>query len=126
MSKTAAVRKSTTSSVGNAGEARRARRQRPSRPSFNQLEVLHPGTSVLTEGPEHRAGDGKRVLFFHPPHRHAQVSPFADHGNAKRIELLANSLGYLVRHPLLHLKAAGKNVDQSGNLAEPDHMALRN
>ena len=38
------------------------------------------------KAPEHGAGDGAGVLFFHAAHHHAEVARFADHADAQRID----------------------------------------
>ena len=81
---------------------------------------------VVAKRAEHRARDGERVLLLDAAHRHAEVRGFADHRDAERIDLLADRLGDLVRHPLLDLQAAGKHVHEPRDLAEADDAVARN
>ena len=48
-----------------------------------------------------------------------------DDGDAERLDLLADGLGDLVRHALLDLEPPGEDLDQPRDLAEADHLALR-
>src|SRR6266550_2354496 len=113
-------------SVAHAREAgRRLAGQRRQAADLQQLQELHPRARVVAERAEHRAGDRERVLLLHAAHRHAEVRPLADDGDAERIDLLADRLGDLVRHPLLDLQAAGEHVDQPRNLAEADDPLAR-
>src|SRR3954471_10956864 len=92
---------------------------------LDQLEKLHARARVGAEGPEHRAGHGKRVLLLDATHRHAQVCRLDDDRDAERGNLLADRVGDLAREPLLHLQAAAEYVDDPWNLAEPDHPVAR-
>src|SRR6476620_11087274 len=89
-------------------------------PHFHQLQELHSCTRVVAERAEHRAGDRKRILLFHPTHRHAQMGPLAHDGHSERIDLFANGFRDLVRHPLLDLEPPREDVDEPRNLAEAD------
>src|SRR5262245_34749728 len=125
MIRAVAIRTVTGPSIGNTCEPRWARRQRSTRARPDQLEELHPCPGVVPERTQHGARDGKRVLFFHATHRHAQVRAFAHDGHTEWIDLLTNGLGNLVGHPLLDLQATSEHVDQSRNLAETNDVALR-
>src|SRR5687767_4156247 len=119
---------SSRTSVTHAGQACRQGRQSRHRLAFvlDQLEKLHPGPRIVTKGAEHRAGHGKRVLFLHAAHRHAQMGALTNDRHAQWIDFLENLLGNLIRHPLLDLQTSRKHVDQPWNLAQTDHMTPGN
>src|SRR5258705_5493449 len=50
---------------------------------------------------------------------------FADHGNAERIDLLADCLRNLICHPFLDLETPCKHIHKPRNLAESDHALAR-
>jgi MFS family permease len=49
------------------------------------------------------------------------MRPFADDGDAERIELLPERFRNLVGHPLLDLQPSRKHIYEPGNLAQADH-----
>ena len=73
----------------------------------------------------HGAGDGLGAALAHAAHRHAQVLGLDHDDDAARVEVLDERVGDLRREPLLHLRAAGEDVDEPGQLGQPrDPAAL--
>src|SRR5579875_4172189 len=50
---------------------------------------------------------------------------FDNHANAQRMNFLHNRIGDLIRKSLLHLQPAREGIDETGNLAEADHLLVR-
>ncbi len=74
----------------------------------------------------HGRGGHAGVVFFDAAHHGAQVHGFDDDGNALWVEQVAQEVGYLARHALLDLQAAGVHVDDAGNFGEAEHPAVWN
>src|SRR5579885_629103 len=115
----------TPSAKGRAGKAERRTDEswnRPARSSSISLAVdqrkeFVPGLLIVPEGSQHRTGYGRRVLFFHAAHHHAEMPRFDDHADSTRLNRLLNCVRDLVRQPLLNLKAAGEHIYQTRNFA---------
>src|SRR5579871_1682299 len=91
----------------------------------DQLQKLTSRACVGAEAAEHRACTRGRVLLLDSAHRHAEVRRFDDHRDAERIDFFADRLGDLVRHSLLDLQPACEHFDEAWNLAEANHLSLR-
>src|SRR6476646_2711356 len=65
------------------------------------------------------------MLLFNAAHHYAKMARLNDHANALRVNSVLNSFRKLYRKSLLYLQAAGKDIDQPGNLAQPQDLAIR-
>src|SRR5271168_5089663 len=79
-------------------------------PFPNEGEKLASG-ALLTEDAAHRRGHSGGILLLHAAHHHAQVARLDHHADALRGDRRLDRIRDLLRQPLLHLEAAGKNVD---------------
>ena len=68
------------------------------------------------EDAEHGGGGGDGGLFFDAAHHHAEVLGFEDDGDALRVNGVGDGVGDLTGEALLHLEAAGEDVDDAGDL----------
>ena len=64
-------------------------------------------------------GNGDGSLLLDAPHLHAEVTGFDHDDDPFGLEGLGQTVADLRRETLLHLKAAGIDLDQAGYLAEP-------
>src|SRR5688572_10070465 len=106
--------------------ARRRRRGFGGAAAMDELEELGARPRILVEHTTHRARDRDRILLLDAAHGHAQMGRLDDDRDAERLELLHQRLGDLRREPLLHLQPAREDVDDAGDLAQPDDLAVRN
>src|SRR5215471_4074360 len=97
-----------------AAPAPGVRAAEPASVSFaaDQRQKFVAGLFVVTESPQHGAGDRRTVLFFHTAHLHAKMARFDDHADALRRDLLLDGLGDLAGHALLDLQPPGEHVHQ--------------
>jgi hypothetical protein len=79
---------------------------------------------VVLEGAAHGAGDGGAVLLLHAAHHHAGVAGLHDHGDAVGAQVRHQGVGHLAGQALLHLQAAGEDIDHAGDLAQAHHLAV--
>src|SRR5699024_3937588 len=90
----------------------------------DEAHRLGPGRTVPHQA-AHRRGDRPRTGLAHPAHRHAQVFALDHHDHATGIEQLHQRIGDLGGETLLHLRALGVDVHQTGELAQAGHGAGR-
>src|SRR5690625_3303304 len=81
------------------------------------------GSPSGQEHAAHRAGDGASPVGSHPPHGHAHVLGLDHHDRAGGADLVHQGVGDLRGDALLHLRPAGIDVDQPGELAEPGDLS---
>jgi len=79
---------------------------------------------LFAEDSQHGGGDGGGMLFFDAAHHHAEVARFDDDAYALGLDDLLDGFGELGGETLLHLQAAGKDLDQAGQFAESDDLAV--
>ena len=72
----------------------------------------------------HGRGDRLRAGLADPAHRHAHVLALDDDDHAARLQDLHQRVGDLRGQPLLHLRAAGVDVDQPGQLRQAGDLAV--
>src|SRR5258708_23243849 len=65
------------------------------------------------------------MLLLHAAHHHTQVTSFANHANANRIDGVLNSLRHVLREPLLDLEAPREDIHQAWELTQSDHLVSR-
>src|SRR5215204_3318827 len=91
----------------------------------DELEKFQAGLLLTAERSQHGAGHGNRILLFHSPHHHAEMSGLDHDTDAGRVELRLERFRDLYGEPLLHLQSSCKCIDDSWNLAEADHFLVR-
>ncbi len=64
------------------------------------------------------------MLLFDAAHHHAEVLGLEDDGDALGVDGVGDGVGDLAGEALLHLQAAGEDVDEAGNFAEADDLAV--
>jgi len=98
----------------------------PARTSvLDEIHELGSGAVVRLEAAPHRRGNHRRALLLDPSHHHAEVTSLNHHGNSMWIENLFNCVGNLIGQALLNLKAATKDIDDPGDLAQADDLLVR-
>src|SRR5208283_2830748 len=81
---------------------------------------------ALAEYPQHVGGYGDGILLLHATHDHAKVARLNDDADSLRLYLVHDGLGNLHGQALLHLQPPRKDIDDAGNLAEANHLAVGN
>src|ERR1039457_3315087 len=89
----------------------------------HQRQKLQP-CLFLPEATHHGRCNRGRVLLFDAAHHHAKVPRLHHHAHALRRNRILDSVGQLSRQSFLHLQAPRKHLNKTGNLAQPDHLAL--
>lgn len=79
---------------------------------------------IITESPQkagtHRVG----VLLLNASHHHAKMLSFCNNSHSVTAYQFLDRRGDLVRHPFLHLKSPGVNLDYAGQLGYAYDLAL--
>lgn len=88
---------------------------------FHKLRASFMCTELAAEG---RCG-GDAVLFRYAAHHHAKVLRLYYNGYTQRVERFLYSIQYLVRHALLHLKAAREALYHMRYFAKARYPAIR-
>ena len=65
------------------------------------------------------------MLLFDAAHHHAQMAGLDDHAYALRFDDLLDSFGNLRGETLLNLQAPGEEFNQPRDLAQADHLSVR-
>src|SRR4051812_16914903 len=65
------------------------------------------------------------MLLFNAAHHHAEMAGFDDDTLTLRLDGLLNAFSNLHREAFLHLQTTREHIDQARNLAEPDHLPIR-
>src|SRR3989338_2132042 len=84
--------------------------------SADQAQELGPRGALFTEQPQHARGRHDGILLLHPAHHHTQMPRLDDNPDPFGADLLHERLGDLPCEVLLHLQAAGKNIDHPRDL----------
>src|SRR2546421_490751 len=91
---------------------------------FDEVEKFGSGARVAPECAEHAGRDHLSARPLDSAHLHAEVARLDDHPDTFRGEYRAQRLRDLLGELLLDLKAVREDLDQSGNLAQPDDLAF--
>src|SRR5579864_2835498 len=65
------------------------------------------------------------MLLFYAAHHHAKISRLDHDTDTLRLNDLLDGFGNLSRQALLNLQAAGENLDEARNFAQPDNLTIR-
>jgi hypothetical protein len=88
-------------------------------------EEFVAGLQLRLEDAAHGGGDGGGVLLFDAAHHHAEVLGFEDDGDALGDSMASVMASAIWRgEALLHLQAAGEDVDEAGILLRPMTLPL--
>src|SRR3954468_13367360 len=88
-------------------------------------EELRPGAGVLAQQPAQGRGGGPRAEGPDPAQGHAQVLGLDDDADAARGERLLQPVGDLLGEPFLELQVPGEQLDDPGQLGQPEDAVPR-
>ena len=91
---------------------------------FDEGHEFGADAGIGAEGAEDGGGDGDGVLFFDAAHHHAEVGAAHDDADALGAGDVLDGMGDLFGEALLDLEAAGEAIDDAGDLAEADDVAV--
>jgi hypothetical protein len=92
---------------------------------IRQRQELVPRPLAIAERSQHRDRHRTGVLLLHAAHHPAEVPGLANHAHSHRVDHILNRQRHFLRDPLLNLQATRKHVYNPRNLAEADHLPLR-
>src|SRR5262249_50764438 len=90
----------------------------------NQIQEFHASLLGL-EHAKHCARNRTGILFLHSAHDHAHVLRLDNHTHSEGSDLRVDGIGNLIGEPFLDLKPATEDLNQPGNLTQPDHLLVR-
>src|SRR6266699_3416610 len=92
---------------------------------MGEAEELVARLWVFAERTSERRSDRLRVLLLHSTHHHAEVVRFDHDADSTWVHDPAETIGDLLRQPLLHLKPSRIDIYNARDLREPDDLPVR-
>jgi len=91
----------------------------------DDAEKFSARARIGSEVPKQLTRDHRDAVLTHTTRCHAMMRCLDDHADAFRLEHILNAMGDLCGHGFLYLQAARECLDNTGEFADADNVAIR-